>query len=669
MTQPGDPPAGGLPIPGGVSERLWRDAALEAYQALHHPFVAALGHGVLPRCGACVRARERAPQRAGPAGRRPRRWRQRGERRRAGPGGGTAPAARGGLGGGAPLLGGAPSWGHPRARGRRRRHRGRHTTRPTPPPAPCAGPLPLTAAARLPLPPRECFSHYVAQDAHFLHFFARAYAAALDKCTDAAPEARVVLQQLLMGGARGRAERGGAWGPVHAARSWAPAWQRARASRARRASTDRQATHGPRPPLPPPPARAQCTWSCGCTAATRAAGASTCRRHWSAWRPPPRTTQTSSWPWRRTQRWGRGWRGGGAGLSTKRKRAPPSHVEARARGSAPPKPRHTHATHAAPAPPPQTTVAEVLAAMVPCSRLYAFLGVALAAAHPSRRGNPYADWISMYSGFEYLVGGGGGQSQGGGAGAGCRCGRPARRTQQGAAPPAAPPAAALRPARRRAAPQVLPMQKERLLDRLAGDAPYSEGRGAWGGAARWRSQQRSPAGWRAGGRAGRGQGAGAVPRPPHTLGGYRRLEASPATMHGLRRAAAPSVLRFARGSARAPRGPAPPGGESRRERARIAPPAARPRGTRPAPADRLRDLYRKAMQLEVAFFGAQPGIPAARESGGGRRGGRGGRRRRAALAPPACPEPRAAPAPQATWACWCATLTTRARRRTPSARC
>ena len=41
--------------------------------------------------------------------------------------------------------------------------------------------------------------------------------------------------------------------------------------------------------------------------------------------------------------------------------------------------------------------------MVPCSRLYGFLGVSLAAAHPSRRGNPYADWINMYSGFDYLV--------------------------------------------------------------------------------------------------------------------------------------------------------------------------------------------------------------------------------------------------------------------------
>jgi len=47
---------------------------------------------------------------------------------------------------------------------------------------------------------RDCFRQYVAQDAHFLHFFARAYAAALDKCADALdPEARVVIQQLLMG--------------------------------------------------------------------------------------------------------------------------------------------------------------------------------------------------------------------------------------------------------------------------------------------------------------------------------------------------------------------------------------------------------------------------------------------------------------------------------------
>lgn len=57
---------------------------------------------------------------------------------------------------------------------------------------------------------------------------------------------------------------------------------------------------------------------------------------------------------------------------------------------------------------PQTSVAEVLAAMVPCSRLYAFLGCSLARAAPSLAApapsaNPYADWVAMYSGFEYGV--------------------------------------------------------------------------------------------------------------------------------------------------------------------------------------------------------------------------------------------------------------------------
>jgi len=43
--------------------------------------------------------------------------------------------------------------------------------------------------------------------------------------------------------------------------------------------------------------------------------------------------------------------------------------------------------------------------MVPCARLYGFLGCQLAKAHPpaERRGNPYGDWITMYSGFDYLV--------------------------------------------------------------------------------------------------------------------------------------------------------------------------------------------------------------------------------------------------------------------------
>jgi thiaminase len=44
--------------------------------------------------------------------------------------------------------------------------------------------------------------------------------------------------------------------------------------------------------------------------------------------------------------------------------------------------------------------------MVPCSRLYAFLGCGLAKAHPAsgRQGHPYNDWIGMYSGSDFLVG-------------------------------------------------------------------------------------------------------------------------------------------------------------------------------------------------------------------------------------------------------------------------
>ncbi|GBF95200.1 phosphomethylpyrimidine kinase [Raphidocelis subcapitata] len=201
-----DPDPAGLPLPGGVSERLWGECQLEAFRALQHPFVLALGLGTLPR---------------------------------------------------------------------------------------------------------DTFRHYVAQDAHFLHFFARAYAAALDKCADANAEAHVVLQQLLMG--------------VHME-------LRLHGSYAR-------------------------TWGVELDAL--------------------------------------------------------DHVDPACQA-------YTDFLMAT-AEDPETTVAEVLASMVPCSRLYGFLGCALARAHPRQRGNPYADWISMYSSFEYLV---------------------------------------------------HPMQKEALLDRLAGDAPY-----------------------------------------------------------------------------------------------------------------------------------------------------------------------------------------------------
>lgn len=44
-----DPDPHGLPVPGGLSERLWQDSQLEAYRALQHPFVIALGLGVLAR--------------------------------------------------------------------------------------------------------------------------------------------------------------------------------------------------------------------------------------------------------------------------------------------------------------------------------------------------------------------------------------------------------------------------------------------------------------------------------------------------------------------------------------------------------------------------------------------------------------------------------------------
>jgi thiaminase len=44
-----DPDPAGLPVPGGVSERLWSVCQIEAYRALQHPFVLALGQGTLAR--------------------------------------------------------------------------------------------------------------------------------------------------------------------------------------------------------------------------------------------------------------------------------------------------------------------------------------------------------------------------------------------------------------------------------------------------------------------------------------------------------------------------------------------------------------------------------------------------------------------------------------------
>lgn len=46
-------PFSGLPVPGGLSERLWNDTQAEVQQSLHHPFVTALAAGTLPRCGSC----------------------------------------------------------------------------------------------------------------------------------------------------------------------------------------------------------------------------------------------------------------------------------------------------------------------------------------------------------------------------------------------------------------------------------------------------------------------------------------------------------------------------------------------------------------------------------------------------------------------------------------
>lgn len=47
-------------------------------------------------------------------------------------------------------------------------------------------------------------------------------------------------------------------------------------------------------------------------------------------------------------------------------------------------------------------VAGILAAMVPCSRLYGFLGEELAAAYPQAR-HAYSDWIVTYSSPAYLA--------------------------------------------------------------------------------------------------------------------------------------------------------------------------------------------------------------------------------------------------------------------------
>lgn len=51
----------------------------------------------------------------------------------------------------------------------------------------------------------------------------------------------------------------------------------------------------------------------------------------------------------------------------------------------------------------QATVSEVLAAMIPCSRLYGYLGCTLAAATRSLGRHAYSEWMDTYSGAEYLV--------------------------------------------------------------------------------------------------------------------------------------------------------------------------------------------------------------------------------------------------------------------------
>lgn len=53
----------------------------------------------------------------------------------------------------------------------------------------------------------------------------------------------------------------------------------------------------------------------------------------------------------------------------------------------------------------QTHIAEVLAAMIPCSRLYGYLGCTLAAAAAATGAgrHAYSEWLDTYSGAEYLV--------------------------------------------------------------------------------------------------------------------------------------------------------------------------------------------------------------------------------------------------------------------------
>lgn len=72
-------------------------------------------------------------------------------------------------------------------------------------------------------------------------------------------------------------------------------------------------------------------------------------------------------------------------------------------------PHHTTTNHPLPPPPKkphlsqQSSVAEVLAAMIPCSRLYGFLGCRLAAATSHLGRHAYSEWVDTYSSEAYLV--------------------------------------------------------------------------------------------------------------------------------------------------------------------------------------------------------------------------------------------------------------------------
>ncbi|KAJ1457768.1 hypothetical protein M885DRAFT_514831 [Pelagophyceae sp. CCMP2097] len=49
----------------------------------------------------------------------------------------------------------------------------------------------------------------------------------------------------------------------------------------------------------------------------------------------------------------------------------------------------------------ESSIGDVLAAMAPCMRLYAFLGTTLAAAGAERTDNPYAEWVTTYASADF----------------------------------------------------------------------------------------------------------------------------------------------------------------------------------------------------------------------------------------------------------------------------